>query len=179
MLNRLSCCNIIILGKPGAGKGTLSKILENKYGHLHIGAGDICRIISEENTDRGLQMRKFLANWYVPNDILFSLINEIIMPNTAKNKLFILDSIPRERAQLPYVLEIIKQQYKLGSNTIAIAIDISDEEILSRLLNRRTCVRCSRNYNLITCPPKKEGKCDKCNLNLLIREEDNIKDLNT
>ncbi|CAL7960841.1 Adenylate kinase (modular protein) [Gammaproteobacteria bacterium] len=168
--------NIVMLGKSGAGKGTLSKELADKYGYTHVSVGDMCRTIAKEKTKLGIKLNRcFAKKTLLPNDVVFKLLDREIRNLVIEKKCFILDGFPRNTLQFACLCEII-DRYRLKNNLVVIVISISDGEAIRRLINRRICSMCARSYNLETFPPKNSNVCDKCGGALFIRADDNVED---
>lgn len=162
---------IILLGEPGAGKGTYSLELVQKYGIPQISTGDMLRAATKQGTPLGLQAQEFMKKGaLVPDSLVLDLISERIQQPDAK-KGFILDGFPRTVPQAQSLDE------KLGSMGIALStvikIEVSRGLLLSRLTGRRVCPACGATYNIGTnMRPKKEGICDKCGSGLIQRTDD-------
>lgn len=157
----------IILGPPGAGKGTQAEILSQKLNIKKISTGDILREAVSEGTELGKLAEKYMNRGeLVPDDVMLTLIEE-----TLKNSHgFILDGFPRTIIQAEGLDRILQ---KLGLELkVVFFLDVPDEEIVRRLSSRRSCVNCSAVYNMITSPPKNDEICDKCGTKLVIRSDD-------
>ncbi len=153
---------IILLGPPGAGKGTQAKRLVEKTGLLHLSTGDILRDEVARGTELGKQAKEYMDRGdLVPDDLIIGMIRGRI----ASANGFILDGFPRTVAQAE-ALE------KITPVDIVINIDLSREEVVRRLSSRRVCRNCGKIYNLISNPPKVEGKCDACGGELYQRDDD-------
>ncbi len=153
---------IILLGPPGAGKGTQAKRLVEKTGLLHLSTGDILRDEVARGTDLGKQAKEYMDRGdLVPDDLIIGMIRGRIEGADG----FILDGFPRTVAQAE-ALE------KITSIDLVINIDLSQEEVVRRLSARRVCRNCGRIYNLISHPPKVEGRCDACGGELYQRDDD-------
>ena len=156
---------IILLGPPGAGKGTQAKVLTKELDIPHISTGDILRKAIEEKTPLGLKAKKYMDKGYlVPDDLIINLIKERIRREDCK-KGFLLDGFPRT----------IPQAEALGkiSNIDKVTkLKIANEVAIERLSGRRTCKDCGAMYHVIYIPPRKEGICDRCGGELIIREDD-------
>ncbi len=153
---------IILLGPPGAGKGTQAKRLVEKTGLLHLSTGDILRDEVARGTDLGKQAKEYMDRGdLVPDDLIIGMIRGRIEGADG----FILDGFPRTVAQAE-ALE------KITPIDLVINIDLSQEEVVRRLSARRVCRNCGRIYNLISHPPKVEGRCDACGGELYQRDDD-------
>jgi adenylate kinase len=161
---------IIMLGAPGAGKGTQAKMLADKYGIPHISTGDIFRANIKNNTELGKKAKGYMdAGQLVPDELVVDLVVDRIK-NKDCMKGFILDGFPRTIPQaeaLDYALN--NQNEKID---YAINVDVPDENIIKRMSGRRACVGCGATYHVVYNPTKKEGICDKCGQALILREDD-------
>jgi len=153
---------IILLGPPGAGKGTQAKRLVEKTGLLHLSTGDILRDEVARGTDLGKKAKEYMDRGdLVPDDLIIGMIRGRIEDADG----FILDGFPRTVAQAE-ALE------KITPIDLVINIDLSREEVIRRLSSRRVCRNCGKIYNLISNPPKVEGRCDACGGELYQRDDD-------
>ncbi len=159
---------LILLGPPGSGKGTQAKELEKRFGFVHISTGDLLRKAVREGTPVGKIAEKYMKEGVlVPDDVILNLVNEALSRVTR----FVLDGFPRNISQARKLEDIMQ---KIGGRIKrAILLDVSDDEIVKRLLARRICPSCGRVYNLITSPPKDDNKCDVCGVQLVKRSDDN------
>ena len=161
---------IIMLGAPGAGKGTQAKKLSEKYGIPHISTGDIFRANIKNNTELGKKAKGYMdAGQLVPDELVVDLVVDRIKEQDCF-KGFILDGFPRTIPQaeaLDYALN--NQNEKID---YAINVDVPDENIINRMGGRRACVGCGATYHVVNMPPKKEGICDHCGEKLVLREDD-------
>ena len=158
--------NLILLGAPGAGKGTQAEILCKKLGIPSISTGNILRAAIKDGTPTGLKAKSYMdAGQLVPDEVIIGIVGERLQQaDCAKG--CILDGVPRTIAQA----EAIE---KAGIRIDAvISIEISEEEILRRMSGRRVCEACGASYNLEAVPPKVEGICDNCGGKLIQREDD-------
>ena len=157
---------MILLGAPGAGKGTQAEVLCQKLGIPTISTGNILRAAIQEGTPVGLQAKSFMdAGKLVPDDVIIQIVAQrIAQPDCADG--FILDGVPRTIAQAA-ALE------KAGITfDDVISIEISDETIMERMSGRRVCESCGASYHMVAVPPKQEGVCDKCGGKLVQRKDD-------
>ena len=162
---------IILLGPPGAGKGTQAQLLKEKLGLRHISTGDIFRKLILNASSLGLKIKQYVESGkLVPDEIVLDvLISEI--KGLDLNKGFVLDGFPRTLKQA----EMLKGEFE----NMAIIIDkvfyfeTSEPVIIKRLSGRRICSKCGTNYHLENMPPKKKGLCDKCGNELYQRKDDN------
>jgi len=161
---------IIMLGAPGAGKGTQAKMLSEKYGIPHISTGDIFRANIKNNTELGRKAKGYMdAGQLVPDELVVDLVVDRIK-NADCMKGFILDGFPRTIPQaeaLDYALN--NQNEKID---YAINVDVPDENIIERMSGRRACVGCGATYHVVYNPTKKEGVCDVCGQDLILRDDD-------
>ena len=161
---------IIMLGAPGAGKGTQAKMLAERYGIPHISTGDIFRANIKNNTELGKKAKSYMdAGELVPDELVVDLVVDRIK-NKDCMKGFILDGFPRTIPQaeaLDYALN--NQNEKID---YAINIDVPDAAIVERMSGRRACVGCGATYHVVYNPTKKEGICDACGEKLILRDDD-------
>lgn len=156
---------IILLGPPGAGKGTQSRTITKKLGIPHISTGDILRQASSQKTPLGLKAKNYMDRGHlVPDDLMINLIKERIKKEDCK-KGFLLDGFPRTIPQA-------KALEKISHIDKVIKLRIESEVAVERLSGRRTCKDCGAMYHVIYISPKREGICDKCGGELIIREDD-------
>ena len=161
---------IIMLGAPGAGKGTQAKMLSERYGIPHISTGDIFRMNIKNNTELGQKAKGYMdAGQLVPDELVVDLVVDHIKAKDCM-KGFILDGFPRTIPQaeaLDYALN--NQNEKID---YAINVDVPDENIIKRMSGRRACVGCGATYHLVYNPTKTEGVCDVCGEKLILRDDD-------
>ena len=158
--------NLILLGAPGAGKGTQAEILCKKLGIPSISTGNILRAAIKDGTPTGLKAKSYMdAGRLVPDEVIIGIVGERLQQaDCAKG--CILDGVPRTIAQAE---AIEKAGIKIDA---VVAIEISEEEILRRMSGRRVCEACGASYNVEAVPPKVEGICDNCGGKLIQREDD-------
>ena len=158
--------NLIMLGAPGAGKGTQAAILNQKLGIPTISTGNILRAAVKDGTPIGLKAKEYMDHGHlVPDEVIIGIINERLQAEDCK-KGYILDGVPRTIAQ-PEALD------KAGIVFDAVInLEISDEEILQRMSGRRVCEKCGASYHVVAIPPKVEGVCDACGGALVQRADD-------
>ena len=157
---------LILLGAPGAGKGTQGEILSTKLNIPTISTGNILRAAVSNGTPVGLQAKSYMDNGHlVPDDLIIDIVKERLAESDCANG-FILDGMPRT----------IPQAKALEENGIifdaVISLEISDEEIVSRMSGRRMCAKCGASYHVVSNPPKREGICDSCGGKLVTRHDD-------
>ncbi len=157
---------IIMLGAPGAGKGTQADILSQRLGIPTISTGNILRAAVKNGTPVGLKAKEYMdAGKLVPDEVIIGIVAERLAQDDCK-KGYILDGVPRTIAQA----EALEGAGIVFDNVIS--IEISDEEIVERMSGRRACSACGATYHVVSAPPKSEGKCDKCGADLVLREDD-------
>ncbi len=162
--------NLILLGAPGAGKGTQAKMIAEKYGLAHIATGDILREAVAKGTELGKKAKEYMDRGeLVPDEIVIGIVKERLKePDCQKG--FILDGFPRT---LPQAEALDKMLEELGMKIDAVInIAVPEEEVVRRIAYRRTCKKCGAVYHLIYAPPKEDNKCDKCGGELYQREDD-------
>ena len=161
---------IIMLGAPGAGKGTQAKKLSEKYGIPHISTGDIFRANIKNNTELGQKAKGYMdAGQLVPDELVVDLVVDRIKEQDCF-KGFILDGFPRT---IPQAESLDAALSRLGEAVdYAINIEVPDENIVKRMGGRRACVGCGATYHLVYAAPKKEGICDNCGAELILRDDD-------
>ena len=162
---------IIILGAPGAGKGTQAEILSREMNLPHIASGDLFRQALEEKTELGLLAKSYMEEGrLIPDEIAIGMVLErISLPDCVSGCLF--DGFPRTLEQAEVLDKALAEQGK--SIAKAIYIQVTKEEFLKRLSGRWLCCNCQMPYHLVTSPPKVQGKCDKCGGELYQRPDDN------
>ena len=158
---------LILLGAPGAGKGTQAEILSRMLSIPTISTGNILRAAMKNGTPVGLQAKAYVESGkLVPDDVIIGIVNERLAEPDCKNG-YILDGMPRTIPQA----EALEQA---GIDIdCALSIEIADETIIDRMSGRRTCKDCSQTFHIVSNPPKVEGKCDKCGGELIMRSDDN------
>ncbi|MBS7303134.1 MAG: adenylate kinase [Lachnospiraceae bacterium] len=161
---------IIMLGAPGAGKGTQAKMIAKEYGIPHISTGDIFRANIKEGTELGKEAKKYMdAGQLVPDELTVKILLDRVAKDDCKNG-YVLDGFPRTIPQAEVLDEALT---KLGDRIdFAIDVDVPDENIVRRMGGRRACVTCGATYHIEHVPPKKEGICDTCGSELILRDDD-------
>ena len=161
---------LILLGAPGAGKGTQAKILQEKYQIPHISTGDIFRANIKNGTELGLKAKGYMdQGLLVPDELVVDLVADRLKQDDTK-KGFILDGFPRT---IPQAEALDKALTNMGTSIdYAVNVHVADEAIVARMSGRRACVSCGATYHVVTVPPKKEGICDLCDSSLILREDD-------
>jgi adenylate kinase len=162
---------IILLGAPGAGKGTQAALLSQKLKLAHIASGDLFRQALTKGTELGLQAKAYMEKGQlVPDEITIKMVLErITAPDCQKG--IILDGFPRNVEQAKALDEALKKQKKSIDKTVY--IKVSESELLTRLTGRWICRKCQAPYHEVSSPPKVKGKCDKCGGELYQRADDN------
>lgn len=161
---------IILIGPPGAGKGTQAASIVAEYPAAHIATGDILRENVKNGTELGRQARAFMdAGKLVTDDLIIEMMRARLRQADAKDG-FILDGFPRTIAQAE-ALENLLQELAISLDAV-ILLEISDEVVVSRLTSRRVCTQCGAIYNAIAHPPKQEGICDVCGGKVAQRDDD-------
>lgn len=155
--------NLILLGKPGAGKGYVSDYLKSKYGFVHISTGELCRKNIRENTELGKQVEEYIANGkLVPSDIILTMLKQELSANAGKN--IILDGFPR-------TIDQAEALQSIANVDVVIEVDVPDNLILNRIAGRRVCPTCSKVYASEDAPL---GVCQNCNSKLVVRKDDDV-----
>lgn len=157
--------NLIFLGPPGVGKGTIAKEIVKQKGIPQISTGDLLRAAVKEKSELGKKAKEYMdAGKLVPDDLVINLLKERISRDDCKNG-FILDGFPRTIPQA----EALEGEVKIDN---VLNFKAKDKTIIQRLSGRRTCKSCNAIYHLENIPPKVEGKCDKCKGELFQRDDD-------
>lgn len=161
---------IIMLGAPGAGKGTQAKMIADKYGVPHISTGDIFRANIKNGTELGMEAKKYMdQGLLVPDELTVKILLDRVSQPDCKNG-YVLDGFPRTIPQAEVLDEALAE---LGESIdYAIDVDVPDENIVKRMSGRRACVSCGATYHVVHVPPKKEGICDRCGSELILRDDD-------
>ena len=161
---------IVMLGAPGAGKGTQAKMIAEKYSIPHISTGDIFRANIKNGTELGKKAKSFIdKGQLVPDELTLDLIMDRFKEDDCKNG-YVLDGFPRTIPQAEALDEALKANGEKVD--FAIDIDVPDENIVRRMGGRRACVNCGATYHIVYSPTKVEGKCDKCGEELIVRDDD-------
>jgi len=161
---------IIMLGAPGAGKGTQAKKIAEKYAIPHISTGDIFRANIKNGTALGMEAKSYMDKGaLVPDELTVRILLDRVAQDDCKNG-YVLDGFPRT---IPQAEVLEKELTKLGDQVdFAINVDVPDENIIRRMSGRRACLSCGATYHIEHVPPKKEGVCDKCGSELVLRDDD-------
>ena len=163
--------NIVLMGLPGAGKGTQAEKIVEKYAIPHISTGDMFRAAIKEGTELGLKAKSFMDEGkLVPDEVTIGIVRERLSQADCE-KGFLLDGFPRTVPQAEALDSILEELGRPVEHTIN--IDVQKDELVARLSGRRICKVCGASYHLIFNPPAEEGKCDKDGGELYTRADDN------
>lgn len=161
---------LVLLGAPGAGKGTQAKILIEKYGMPQISTGDLLRAAVAAGTALGKEAKSYMDKGeLVPDSVVLGMVEERLKQDDCK-KGYILDGFPRNTAQAEALDKMLASLNM--SLTAALSVDVPFNDLMKRLTGRRTCKACGQMYNIYFKAPAKEGVCDKCNGELFQRGDD-------
>ena len=162
--------NIIMLGAPGAGKGTQAKKIAAKYDIPHISTGDIFRANIKNGTELGNKAKTYMdQGLLVPDELVVYLVVDRVQQDDCKNG-YVLDGFPRT---IPQAEALDKALAALGDKVdYAIDVNVPDDNIVNRMGGRRACVGCGATYHLVYAPTKTEGICDVCGKELILRDDD-------
>ena len=161
---------IIMLGAPGAGKGTQAIMIAKEYNVPHISTGDMFRANIKNNTPLGVEAKKYIdAGQLVPDELTVKILLDRVAKDDCKNG-YVLDGFPRTIPQA----EVLENALNELNDKIdyAINVDVPDENIIKRMGGRRACVKCGATYHIEHVPPKTEGICDNCGEALVLRDDD-------
>jgi len=161
---------LVLLGPPGAGKGTQASAITKRYNIPHISTGDIFRANIKEGTDLGKKAKEYMdKGLLVPDDIVVSIVKDRLTKEDCKNG-FLLDGFPRTVNQADALdIELEKMGFRLDK---VINIDVEKDELINRAIGRRICKKCGATYHVEFNPPKQSGKCDVCGEGLYQRDDD-------
>ncbi|MGE5299762.1 MAG: adenylate kinase [Acidobacteriota bacterium] len=161
---------LVLLGAPGAGKGTQAKKLIEKYSIPQISTGDILRKAVADGTPLGNEAKAVMDRGeLVPDSIVLGLVRERLKQDDCRNG-YILDGFPRNTAQAEALDKMLSTM--AAALTVAVSIDVDNNDLMKRMTGRRTCKSCQQVYNIYFSPSKKEGVCDKCGGALFQRDDD-------
>ena len=161
---------IIMLGAPGAGKGTQAMKIAEKYQIPHISTGDIFRANIKEGTELGKKAKGYMdAGELVPDELVCDLVVDRLAKDDCKDG-YILDGFPRTIPQAEALTEALKKQGT--AIDYALDIEMEDQAIIDRMAGRRVCAKCGATFHVVNIPPKKEGVCDNCGGDLELRDDD-------
>lgn len=161
---------LVLLGAPGAGKGTQAKKLIEKYGIPQISTGDLLRAAVAEGTQLGKEAKSYMDKGeLVPDSVVLGMVEERLKQDDCRNG-YILDGFPRNTLQAD---ALDKMLVSLGMPLkAALSVDVPSDDLMKRLTGRRTCKACGQMFNIYFNPSKEEGKCDKCDGELFQRDDD-------
>lgn len=161
---------LIMLGAPGAGKGTQAKKIAEKYNIPHISTGDIFRANIKNGTELGQKAKTYMdQGLLVPDELVVDLVMDRFAQPDCENG-YVLDGFPRT---IPQAEALDAALEKAGAKIdYAINVEVPDENIVNRMSGRRACVACGATYHLVHIPPKTEGVCDTCGKELILRDDD-------
>jgi adenylate kinase len=159
-----------MLGAPGAGKGTQAKMIAEKYSIPHVSTGDIFRANIKNGTELGKQAKEYMdAGKLVPDELTVKILLDRVAQDDCKNG-YVLDGFPRTIPQAEVLENALND---LGDKIdFAVNVDVPDENIVRRMSGRRACLKCGATYHIEHIPPKKEGICDTCGSELVLRDDD-------
>lgn len=163
--------NVILLGAPGAGKGTQAERIVAGYGLPHISTGEMLRAAVEAGTEMGRAAQHFMsAGELVPDEVVVGVVRDrLAEPDAAQG--FLLDGFPRTPAQAERLDQILAEAGRAVTHVIL--IDVPEDELVRRISGRRSCTGCGKLYNVTFDPPQADGVCDVCGARLMQRADDN------
>lgn len=162
--------NVILMGPPGAGKGTQAKFISDKFKIPHISTGDIFRDNISNKTSLGKLAKSYIdKGQLVPDDVTIKMVESALAQDICKNG-FLLDGFPRNLNQAESLDKHLKE--KNSGITNVILIEVKEEKLIKRITTRRVCLSCGASYNVIYNPPKVSGICDVCGSKLVQRKDD-------
>ena len=161
---------IIMLGAPGAGKGTQAKMIAEKYAVPHVSTGDIFRANIKNGTELGMEAKKYMdQGLLVPDELTVKILLDRVAPKDCQNG-YVLDGFPRT---IPQAEVLDRALNEIGDKIdYAINVDVPDENIIRRMGGRRACLSCGATFHVEHIPPKQEGICDTCGKELVLRDDD-------
>lgn len=161
---------IIMLGAPGAGKGTQAKMIADQYSIPHISTGDIFRLNIKNGTDLGMEAKTYMdQGQLVPDELTVKILLDRVAKEDCKEG-YVLDGFPRT---IPQANVLDQELTKLGEKIdYAVNVDVPDENIVRRMSGRRACLSCGSTFHIEHIPPKSEGVCDHCGKDLVLRDDD-------
>ena len=163
--------NVILLGAPGAGKGTQAERIVARFGLPHISTGEMLRAAVTQGTQMGLAAQKHMeAGGLVPDEVVIGVVRDRLAEPDAREG-FLLDGFPRTLPQAAQLDEMLSDAARAVTHVIL--IDVPEDELVQRLAGRRMCRQCGKGYHIVFDPPKTEGVCDVCGGELYQRSDDN------
>ncbi len=161
---------IVMLGAPGAGKGTQAKMIAERYQIPHISTGDIFRMNIKNGTELGKEAKTYMdAGKLVPDELTVKILLDRVSNEDCKNG-YVLDGFPRTIPQAEVLTDALNNLN--DKIDYAINVDVPDENIVNRMGGRRSCPSCGQVYHVVHMPPKQDGVCDKCGAGLVQRDDD-------
>ncbi|MFD1453992.1 MULTISPECIES: adenylate kinase [Oceanobacillus] len=162
--------NLILMGLPGAGKGTQAEKINEKYNIPHISTGDMFRLAIKEGTDLGKKAKEYMDQGnLVPDEVTIGIVKERLAKDDCAGG-FLLDGFPRTIAQAEALQELTADLNK--TIDYVLHVDVPEEKLVERLTGRRICPTCGTTYHVVYNPPKEEGICDKDGSQLIQRDDD-------
>ncbi len=162
--------NLILMGLPGAGKGTQAEKINEKYNIPHISTGDMFRLAIKEGTDLGKKAKEYMDQGeLVPDEVTIGIVRERLGKDDCKNG-FLLDGFPRTIAQAEALQDLLQDMDQ--SIDYVLHVDVPEEKLVERLTGRRICPTCGATYHVVYNPPKEDGVCDKDGSQLIQRDDD-------
>lgn len=169
--------NIVLMGLPGAGKGTQAEKIARKYHIPHISTGDMFRLAIKEETALGKKAKEFMDQGaLVPDDVTIGIVKERLSKDDCSNG-FLLDGFPRTIAQAEALETLLTEMNQ--SIDYVLHVSVPEGKLLERLTGRRICPTCGKAYHVIYNPPKEEGVCDKDGSRLIQRNDDTAETVKT
>ncbi len=164
---------ILIMGPPGAGKGTQASNIVEKYNVPHISTGDMFRAAIKNGTKMGLSAKSYMDEGkLVPDDVTIGIVRDRLSEDDCKKNGFLLDGFPRNLEQAKSLDKILKElNYELDS---VINVNVDSDVLIDRIVGRRICKSCGATFHVKFQKPKKDGVCDECNSELITRKDDTI-----
>lgn len=161
---------IIMLGAPGAGKGTQAKMIAEKYAVPHVSTGDIFRSNIKNGTELGMEAKKYMdQGLLVPDELTVKILLDRVAQEDCQNG-YVLDGFPRT---IPQAEVLDRALNEIGDKIdYAVNVDVPDENIIRRMGGRRACLSCGATFHVEHIPPKQEGICDTCGKDLVLRDDD-------
>ncbi len=161
---------IVMLGAPGAGKGTQAKMIAEKYSIPHVSTGDIFRANIKNGTELGKEAKSYMDKGeLVPDELTVRILLDRVAQDDCRNG-YVLDGFPRT---IPQAEVLDTELTKMGDKIdFAMNVEVPEENIVRRMSGRRACLKCGATYHIVHIPPVKEGVCDKCGSELVLRDDD-------